>query len=236
VNTITQPSTGAASPAELARNMTIATPFMLLVPVAFAAGFVLFDTDLRWLAIAAGAIGWLIALALRAPVSLIALKLFGQSDRAKALVVGSSGPLEELVRLVTLVIVGRTLAEAASIGIGWAAIEVVYTVAVGFITVNLLRRDDPEARQAKEMLEAQGMLRSTGPALGVLERIGASALHIGFTLIVAWSLPAAIVTAVVHSAVTLVIVRAFMTLALAADLALLATGVAALAAGIALLA
>ena len=236
MNTTTQPISTAASPAELARNMTIATPFMLLVPVAFAAGFVLFDTDLRWLAIAAGAAGWLAALALRAPVSLIAMRLFGQTDRTKAIVVGSSGPLEEIVRLATLVIVGRSLAEAASIGIGWAAIEVVYTVAVGFLTVNLLRRDDPEARQAKDLLESQGMLRATGPALGVLERIGASALHIGFTLIVAWSLPAAIVTAIVHSAINLVIIRTFKTSALASELALLATGFAALAAGIALLA
>jgi hypothetical protein len=38
--------------------------------------------------------------------------------------------------------------EALSIGLGWAAIEVVYAIINGFVTLSFFRRDDEKARQA----------------------------------------------------------------------------------------
>lgn len=187
----------------------IATPVTLLVPVAFAAILSLLGADLRWSAIGLGALGWIVALMLRAPLSLILLKVVGDPERVKPWIIGSSGPFEEIVRLVVLILVGRGFSDAASIGIGWAAIEVVYSVITGFVTLSLVQRTDPEAVQAREMLEAQGMLRETGPVLGVIERIGASALHIGFTLILAWSSLMVVVTMIAHSAVNLSLIRTF---------------------------
>jgi len=228
-------TTSTVDYARLRRNTAIATPLTLLVPVAFAVVLASAGADLSLSAAGVGALGWLVALALRAPVSVVALKALGDPERVKPWIVGSSGPLEEGVRLVVLLLVGRSFSEAASIGLGWAAIEIVYTTITGFVTLSLVRRTDEQAVQAREMLEAQGMLRETGPALGIVERIGASALHIGFTLLVAWRPLLVIATAVVHSAVNLVLIRMFQRSPLLTELALLLIGVATLGLGVAVL-
>jgi hypothetical protein len=160
----------------------------------------------------------------------------GDQDRIKPWIVSSSGPIEEAVRLVVLLLVGRSFSDAASIGIGWAAIEIVYTALTGFITLSLMKRTDPEAMQARAMLESQGMIRETGPWLGVIERIGASALHIGFTLVIAFNPVWTIATALVHSATNLSLIRTFKDHPLATELALLIGGLGAFAIGIFLLA
>jgi hypothetical protein len=216
----------------LRRGTLMATPITLLVPVAFAVALDWAGADLSVGAVGLGAAGWLVALVSRMPVVLLLTRLLGDQERVKPWVIGSSGPLEEGIRLVVLLLVGRSFGEAASIGLGWAAIEVVYTTLTGFITLSLVRRTDAEAMQARALLEAQGMLRETGPALGVLERIGASALHIGFTLLISWRLPLAILTAVLHSAVNLTLVRTFAKAPLVTEMALLVLGFAALLLGI----
>ena len=219
----------------LSRSMIIATPFMLLVPVVFTLAFTLTGTDLNLAAAGTGAAGWLVALAFRAPVGLGLLRVLKAPERVQPWVVGSSGPLEEGVRLLALVLIGRSFSDAVFLGIGWAAIEVVYTVANSFLILNLIRRTDEEAVQAREILAAQGMLRTTRPALGVMERVGATALHIGFTLLVAWNGITAIATMIVHSAVNLTLTRTFRASALASEIALLVVGFTAITAGIALL-
>jgi hypothetical protein len=219
----------------LRRNTLIATPVALLVPVAFAALLVALGADLRWSAIGFGALGWIGALMLRAPLAAILSVVLGDPERVKPWIVGSSGPIEEGVRLLVLILVGRSFTEAAMIGVGWAAIEVVYTTMTGFITLSLVKRNDPEAVKAREMLQSQGMLRETGPALGVIERIGASALHIGFTLIVAWTPVWVVATALVHSAVNLSLIETFKKWPLGTELALLAGGLGAFIIGVAVL-
>jgi hypothetical protein len=233
--TTTQPASPAVDYERLRRNTLLATPFTLLVPIAFAVVLAMAGADLTLGAVGFGALGWLVALALRAPVSIVALKLLGDPERVKPWIVSSSGPLEEGVRLVALLIIGRTFSDAASIGLGWAAIEVVYTLITAAMTLSLVRRTDEQAVQARQMLEAQGMLRETGPALGVIERIGASALHIGFTLLVAWQLPLAILTAILHSGTNLALVRTFKRAPLLTELVLLVGGLAAFIIGVAVL-
>lgn len=218
----------------LRRNTLIATPVTLLVPVGFAVVLTALGAELAWSTLVFGALGWFGALMLRGPLAAVLSQTMRDEERVKTIIMASSGPFEEGVRVLLLIAVGRSFSDAAAIGIGWAAIEVVYTSITGFLTLSLLRRTDPEAMQARQMLEAQGMIRETGPWLGIVERIGATALHIGFTFIVAWNLWAAIGTAIVHSATNISLVRAFRKNPLATELALLAGGLALFAIGIAL--
>jgi hypothetical protein len=218
----------------LRRNTLIATPVTLLVPVAFALLLTALGADLVWSMIGFGALGWVGALMLRGPLAAILSQTVQDEDRVKNIIVTSSGPIEEGVRVVLLLLAGRSFSDAAAIGLGWAAIEVLYTVVTSFLTLSLLRRTDPEAMQARQILEAQGMIRETGPWLGIIERIGATALHIGFTLIVAWNLVAAIATAIVHSAGNMALIRTFKKNPVATELGLLAVGIAAFALGVAL--
>lgn len=220
--------------ATLRRNTLIASPIALLVPVAFAVVLVWLGADLAWSTLGFGALGWVGALFLRGPLAAILSQTMKDDERVKTLIVGSSGPIEEGVRLVLLLWIGRSFSDAAAIGIGWAAVEVVYTVVTGFITLSLMRRTDPEAMEARKLLEAQGMIRETGPWLGIVERIGATALHIGFTFIVAWRPVAAIGTAILHSATNMTLIRTFRERPVATELALLAGGLAVFAIGIAL--
>lgn len=229
------PEAGAGVQYEaLRRNTLIATPVTLLVPVAFALVLVALGAELEWSTLGFGALGWVGALMLRGPLAAVLSQTMRDEERVKSIIMASSGPFEEGVRVLLLLLAGRTFSGAAAIGIGWAAIEVVYTTITGFLTLSLLRRTDPEAMQARQMLEAQGMIRETGPWLGIIERVGATALHLGFTFIVAWNLWAALGTAIIHSATNIALVRSFRTRPVATELSLLAGGLALFAIGIAL--
>lgn len=225
---------GSGNDALIRRNTLIAIPLILLVPLGFGLAYGLFDVTLHPSAILIGAVGWLVALALRAPVSVVLLKVLKVPERVQPWVVAASGPLEEAVRIGALILVGRSFTQAMSIGLGWAAIEVVYTVITAVVTLSLLQRTDEQALQARAAMDAMGLLRPTGPALGVLERISASALHIGFTLVLAWSFWLVPVTMAVHSAVNLILIRTFKRAPLLSELALLIVGAATLLTGLAL--
>jgi hypothetical protein len=181
------------------RALVLSVPLYLAVPVAYALGIVALGGEPRVGPILAGAAGWLLALVLRAPVGLAGVRITGSPERAQRWVVASSGPLEESVRLAVLLLVGRDVETALWIGLGWAAIEVVYAIANGFAVQALARRTDPEAERARALLPPAA-LSGSAPWWGVAERIWTTAVHIGFTLIVA-AIPAmVVVTAAVHSA------------------------------------
>ena len=162
---------------------------------------------------------------LRNPVALLAKAIPATSKHVTTIVVASSGPCEELVRLAVVLLLGRAFPMALSIGLGWAAIEVVYAIINGFVTLSLFRRDDEKAHQARAMLNAP-------PFMGVVERISASAIQIGFTLLLAWQPLLVIFTIPPHSSanfMTLFLVRRSVVLA---ELCVAVIGIVVLLAGL----
>ncbi len=188
------------------RALILAIPLVVAVMVGYGAAFERLGHPPMLLPFLAGAGGWLLALILRTPIGLVGMKVTGSTERTQGWVVASSGPLEEAVRLAVLLLVGRDLSTALWIGLGWASIEVLYAIANGFALAALAERTDPEAEQAKAMLPPSAF-SGTGPLWGVVERAWASALHIGFTLILAAMPLAVLVTAPVHSLVNVAALR-----------------------------
>ncbi len=184
----------------MSRSLALAVPVLLAMPVA--GGLALTSSGHPPLIgpLLAGAVGWLVALVLRSPVGLAGLRLSGSTERTQRWVVASSGPLEESVRLAVLLLVGRDLSTALWIGFGWASIEVLYAIANGFALATLAHRTDPEAEQARAMLPP-GVLSSSAPLWGIVERAWASGLHVGFTLMLAAVPLLVIVTAPLHTGV-----------------------------------
>ncbi|HSK93756.1 MAG TPA: hypothetical protein VLA76_06845 [Candidatus Angelobacter sp.] len=182
------------------RALVLSIPLLLAVPIAYGVAFDRLGHAPMLLPALAGAGGWLLALLLRAPVGLLGMHLAGTPERAQRWVVASSGPLEEAVRLAVLLLVGRDLGTALWIGLGWATIEVLYSIGNGFAVAALAERTDPEAERARAMLPPAA-LAATSPLWGVVERAWASALHIGFTLILAAVPLLVLVTAPLHTAI-----------------------------------
>ena len=184
----------------LTRELLLVTPLYLLVPVLFAALALIWDIELEIGWILLGAAGWLVALFLRAPVSLITQRLVSNKENIQKVVILSSGPAEELVRLIIILLTAANLDVAYAIGLGWGAIEVLYALVNGFLIASLLKRTDDEALQAKEVMEKMGLLRAgTKPLYGVVERLAVTALHIGFTLLLAFQPLLVLITIPVHS-------------------------------------
>lgn len=180
------------------RTLILAVPLILLVPIAYAAAYLSFGRQFELPALLAGAAGWFVALLLRMPVGLVGMKVSGDAKRTQTWVIASSGPLEETVRLAVLLLLSRDLSTALWIGLGWAAIEVLYAIGNGFALAALAERTDEEAERAKAMLPPS-VLSASGPLWGVVERAWASAVHIGFTLILAAVPLAIVITAPLHT-------------------------------------
>jgi hypothetical protein len=185
------------------RSAYLAFVLIVLVIVTFFLVCAAAGITLNWLAVGSGALGWVIAFVLRGPVAFVAKRLNLAPAKAQLVIGLSSGPCEEIVRLLVLLLIGRAFPLAISIGLGWAAIEILYTIINGIVLMNLLGRDDEKSRQAKEMLKqlGQNQLSHSSPLLGVLERISASCVHIGLTLILAWQPWLTPVTMLVHSGI-----------------------------------
>jgi hypothetical protein len=184
------------------RAVLLAIPFALAIPIAYGAAFAAFGSPPMLGAFAAGAFGWLVALALRAPIGLIAMRLTRSEQRAQTWVTASSGPLEEPVRLAGLLLIGRDLSTALWLGLGWASIEVLYAIGNGIALAVLAERTDPEAERVRSLLPPAAFSTS-GVAWGVVERVWASALHIGFTLILAAAPLAVLLLAPIHSLINI---------------------------------
>ena len=180
----------------IARRFYYMIPLYLLVPfiigMLFDKRFASFD----WFAFGLGALGWMIALMMRAPLAMLLKNV--PSEKAAFIVGLSSGPFEEGVRVGLLLLTGSAFHWALSVGQGWAAIEVLFVVINGIAQVRLLQSDDEKAAQAKEILEKQGFL-NLNPFLGVIERVSASFFHIGATLLLAKMPSMVFVLLVVHS-------------------------------------
>jgi hypothetical protein len=194
------PPQGQEPEKDLTRQLLLVTPLYLLVPVLFAVLALIWDIRLELGWILLGVAGWLVALILRAPVSLIAQRLIKNKENVQKVVILSSGPAEELLRLVLVVVTAANLDVAYAIGLGWGAIEVLYALVNGFVIASLLKRTDEEAQMAKETMEKMGLLQAgTKPLYGVMERLAVTALHIGFTLLLAFQPLLVLVTIPTHS-------------------------------------
>lgn len=179
-----------------------------------------------------GAAGWILALALRQPVALIASR-FTTKERATTVVGLASGPAEESVRLLLVVLVLRSSPAAAWAGAGWMAIEVVMIAVNVLVIASLLTKDGPKSVEVRELLRDQGGPQSTGPFWGVLERFSAAGLHFGFTLLIFVQPWLVLVTIVVHSLTNMLAVRYAKQSVARVELAVLGTAIVVLAAGIA---
>lgn len=180
-----------------------------------------------------GAAGWVLALVLRQPVALIATRSTTR-ERAALIVGWISGPAEEIVRLGLVLLITGRVADAVWAGFGWATIEVLIVMVNLLVISNLMTRNDPKSIEARELLEAQGMLKQTNPAWGVLERVSATALHLGFTLMLFAQPWLVLVTLPLHSVTNMLTVRFVKSRLAATELALLAWSVLVLVAGAAL--
>ena len=135
------------------------------------AGCYLWAGKISWLAVGIGALGWIVALALRTPIIVVARRAPKDREWPKNLVVLASGPCEEIVRLVALLIFGRSSSPSrCRWAFGWASIEVIYAVVQAVAMAQLMGRTDEKALQARAMLAAQGMERVTAEAPVVVGR------------------------------------------------------------------
>ena len=182
------------------RNAFLATPFHLLVIVPFILLGNLLNLNFDFSIILLGALGWWIAMLLRLPVMLLIRNLPVQKGRNY--VIAASGPAEEVVRLVILLVLGLTVNNAYSLAIGWAGVEIIYSLVQVFAMAVLKDRTDQKAQEAKELLKIQGLDKSfedNAPFWSVLERLSASGLHLSFSLLLIISPWLVLLTAPLHS-------------------------------------
>jgi hypothetical protein len=204
-------------------------PVYILVPLAFWAAFHFSGIEMEWQALGLGALGWVIALFLRGPLSAIVMKM--PKEKATTIIVGSSGVFEECIRVAVLMLTSMTFSWSVSIGQGWAAVEVLFVMINVIVLVSLAKRTDEKAMQAKEMLKLQGNL-SAGPLWGVFERIFASAFHIGCTLLAAKYPWLVVLLIPLHSFVNLTAIKLAKKSIVQTELTIASVGGIVLAAGI----
>jgi hypothetical protein len=219
--------------ATLATRTRLNAPFLLIAPIVAAAVLFAAIGAPHWLPLVLGAAGWMLALVLRQPVALIAMKLVGK-DRAMTIVGWASGPAEELVRLALVLLVIDTLDDALWAGFGWATIEVLLVVVNMLVLAGLMTKDDPKSLEAQQALRDLGMTEPQNGFWGALERVSATALHMGFTLLLFVSPWLVLLTLPLHSVVNMLTVRFAKTHLAATEFALLAVGALTLGGGLAL--
>lgn len=200
----TEPMTDARA---YRRTLLLAAPLAIATPIVIGLMLVASGARLQPLWMGAGALGWIAALALRAPVAIVAARLTGGPERAQPWITAASGPLEEVVRLGLVLLASLTLDRALSIGLGWAAIEVAYAVVNGAAMATLIGRTDAEAEKLRAMIPIPGALEPSALWWGAFERWWASVLHIAFSAIVAARPALVLFNIVAHSATNLVLLR-----------------------------
>ncbi|HEY8371809.1 MAG TPA: hypothetical protein VIL00_03605 [Pseudonocardiaceae bacterium] len=203
----------------------------LLVPLLCA---VLLSLWQGWTDIGAallGALGWLVALALRVPVAAGAIRL--RDQRNELTVLGAvSGPADEVARL-GLVLVGVAGPSGALwAGFGWALAEQVFTMISAVSQAAQLGRPGVKGRRASELLFLYGGLAGARPWHRVIERVAAFAFHLGATLLLATQPWWVLLTAPVHAGWNLARVRWSRRHLVRVELVAVVTGGAVLLAGL----
>jgi len=209
------------------RNILLATPLYFLTPLPFICLAYILDINLDLASVLLGALGWWVALLLRIPVILFVKNKKFDQKKSNKLVIGFSGPTEEITRLVLLLIIGLNVPNAYSVGLGWATIEIIYGL-IQIIGIGVLeQKTDTEAEEAKALMKQMGMEKSLAPSTpfwGALERATAGAVHIGFSLLLVFS-PFTIILAIpLHSFINFFVVKMNRTSIQKSQLSFLAIG------------
>lgn len=181
-------------------RFAIVIPFIVLPPWVLLFAFAVMGIPINWSSFVCGALGWLAALALRRPLAMLLAARKVNTRSIKFVVLCSSGPFEEGVRLCTLFVTGRSMAAAVAIGCGWAEAEALLTAAVTAVTLASIRKSPNKAEEIGPVQKTQAK-----PAAGwaVLERSSSSLTHVGFTLLAAAIPVVVFVTAVLHSLINI---------------------------------
>lgn len=216
------------------QNVIISTPFLVLTLAIFIYIASRLNIAIAPKVVVYGAIGWWVALLLRLPIGLVSKKLLA-TNKVRALVIAASGPCEEITRLIVLIVLGRTVSNGYSLGLGWAGLEVLYSVVQGVAMGTLSSRSDPKAEQAKLYLREQGLdksLEPSAPFWGILERVGANATHLGFSLLIVFSPWVVLLTVPLHSFLNFYVSRSVKSSFLKAEMGFVAVAVVVFTAGL----
>jgi len=190
----------------LAPQVRATALWMLLVPILVGAvGAVMLGAP-EWRVLALGAGGWITALLLRQPVMLIASRMTSP-EWTRTIVGWASGPAEESVRVGLVLLFVKTFGTAVWVGVGWAGAEVVVIAINGIAIAKLMTRDDPKALKVQAALRERDMPTTCAPGWAVTERFSATAMHVGFTLLLFAQPWWALGTIVLHSATNMIAVR-----------------------------
>lgn len=204
------------------RNIILATPLLFLTLILFWIVSATLDLSLHWRVASLGALGWWIALLLRLPVIIIAKQI--QSRHAQLITILASGPTEEITRLIFLLLIGLNIENAISLALGWAGIEIIYSLIQSAALANLEQKTDEKAEEAKAFLKIQGMDKSMQPSApfwGIVERISANTLHLSFSLLLVANPLFIAITAPVHSGLNLLVTKLLKRSLVEAELLLL---------------
>jgi hypothetical protein len=183
-------------------HLLFCTPLILTVPLIYLLAFnALGQGSLSVGPFCLGVLGWSVALLLRAPIALLTFRL--THDLKERVLVAMSGPVEELTRLLAVLYLQANFAGAISLGLGWASIEVLYALVSGFGTVMILSQGGLQAWQLKKRFLDTGITVPATVYSGIIERLSATALHIGFTLLLAYHPLLILITLPLHSLVNL---------------------------------
>ena len=178
--------------------------FLSIVPFFLLASS--FGIDVQMKEFFYGALGWWLALLLRVPFIFYHKAKGIQSN---TLITAISGPTEEVTRYILLLILGVNIHVAYSVGLGWAAIEIIYGL-VQVVGIGVLeQKEGPEADEAKAMMRKMGMdktFASSTPFWGALERFSANAIHIGFSILLVFSPYFLVISIPFHSAINFYVV------------------------------
>ncbi len=212
------------------RHLLWCTPLLLIVPLIYLLAFnALGQGTVPVWPFCLGLVGWSIALLLRAPLLVLILRL--THNLQEQVVAAMAGPAEELVRLLIVLFLHANFASAFAVGLGWASIEVLYALVSGFSTVVILSQGGVRAWQLKKKFLDTGQTVQVTVYWGVIERLSATALHIGFTLLLAYHPLLILITLPLHSLVNVSAIRLNNRSALATQMLIAVFGVATLLVG-----
>ena len=192
------------------RNILWAAPLYFLAPLPFFALAYLINIEIVAGSVLLGMLGWWLALLLRIPIILFVKSKKIEQKKSNKLIIGFSGPTEEITRLVLISLIGLNSNNAYSVGLGWEMIEVVYGL-IQIIGIGVLeQKTDAKAEEAKTLMKQMGMDKSLAPSTpywGALERVTATTVHIGHSLLLVFSPYAIIVTIPLHSFINFFVVK-----------------------------